>query len=163
MARDDLPGGALPMQIFFVETLAGEQRQLLCRWVEHFYEEGRTVHVMTESTLAAQHLDELLWTFSQQSFVPHRILSSAHTGPVSEPVIITTVEASMDGFDVLVFDGPMKLDPVDGYAAAVHFILRDDAERLQESRLLWQTARDRGFRTHHVSYSSNTKFPSLPV
>jgi len=151
------------MQIFFVETLAGEQRQLLCRWVEYFYEDGRRVHIMTESTLAAQHLDELLWTFSQPSFVPHRILSSAHAGQVAEPVIITTGEAPMDGFDILVFDGPLKLDLLAGYAAAVHFVVRDDSERLQESRLMWQTARDGGFRTHHVSYSSNTRFPSLAV
>ena len=149
------------MQIFFVETLAGEQRALLCRWVEYFYEGGLKVHVVTDSTLAAQHLDELLWTFSQGSFVPHRIVSSAQSEPIEEPVVITTVETSMDGFDVLVFDGALKPDLLDRYSLAVHFVLRDDAEKLQESRLVWQAARDRGLGTRHVPHSSNTKFPVL--
>lgn len=149
------------MQIFFVETLAGELRHLLCRWVEYFYEAGLKVHVVTDSTLAAQHLDELLWTFSQGSFVPHRIASSAQSGPIEEPVVITTVETPMNGFGVLVFDGALNLDLLNGYTTAVHFVLRDDAEKLQESRLVWQAARDRGLKTRHVPHSSNTRFPVL--
>lgn len=150
------------MRIYFVETLAGEQRLLLCRWVEHFYEEGRKVCVLTDSTLGARHLDELLWTFSQGSFVPHRILSSSdREGPIVEPVVITTSEMPGGGFSILIFDGPLQLDLLDDFDAAVHFVLRDDEERLGESRLTWQTARDRGFHPQHVPYSANTRFPSL--
>lgn len=148
-------------RIYFVETDSGEQRRLLCQWVESFFEQGCRVHVIAGSTMAAQHLDQLLWTFSEGSFVPHRILSSGRAESIVEPVAITSVGAPLEGFDAVVFDGDMDLDVASHYETAVHFVLRDDAEKRQESRLLWQAARDGGFDARHTPHASNTKFPRV--
>jgi DNA polymerase III subunit chi len=137
--------------IYFVETIASEQRDLLCRWVEKFYEEGARVQVIAGSTQAAQYLDQLLWTFSQPSFVPHGVYSGS--GPVPPgPVLITTGEERIGGVDTAVCDTPVSLELMELYRTAVHFVLRDDPERRQESRLMWQRARDRGIAATHVAY-----------
>ena len=137
--------------IYFVETDARDQRICLCRWVERFYEEGKRVRVVADSTMAAQHLDSMLWSFSDLSFIPHRIWGPEDVeGPRVEPVVITVGEAKLEGFDVLVCDGAVELDLMGCYPVAVHFILRDDQERKQASRLLWQRAKERGFLAHHV-------------
>ena len=78
-----------PSQIYFVETPSEGQRRLLCQWVERFYEEGKRVQVVVDSTMAAQHLDQMLWTFSQESFVPHSIFAFNKSSDLIEPVVIT--------------------------------------------------------------------------
>lgn len=144
--------------IVFVETRTEDKRNVLCKWVEHFYEGGRKVQLSVESTSAAQHLDELLWTFAQGSFIPHRIASSAALQPILEPVVIVLGQARMKDFDVLIADTAIQLEAMEKFDLAVHFILMDDPEKRQESRLLWQAAKDKGFQLRHVPYSSNLQF-----
>lgn len=142
--------------ICFVETVAGEQRNVLCQWVERFHGEGRRVQVVVDSTLAAQHLDQLLWTFVEGSFVPHRILDTRTVdaeNAIVEPVIIVVGEQHVEGFDVLVCDTPVHLEFMSRYSEVVHFVLRDDSERRQESRLLWQNAREQGLQLRHFPYT----------
>ena len=46
-------------------------RHFACRLAETAWLRGRKVFVHTDSGNAARQLDELLWTFRQDSFVPH--------------------------------------------------------------------------------------------
>ncbi len=144
-------------KIIFVETRTEEKRALLCRWAERFYEKGNKVQILTDSTMAAQHLDELLWKFSQGSFVPHRIISPPPPKDITEPVVITTADLQLEKYDVLLADGPVDLSSMKRYRMVVHFVPLDDQEKRQESRLLWQSAKQEGFQLQHVPYSSNTK------
>ena len=85
-------------------------------------------------------LDQLLWTFAQGSFIPHRIGSlDSGWGPRLNRLIITPGEIPLDGFAVLVCDGAASFEFLLRYRMVVHFVLLDDAEKRQESRLLWQT------------------------
>jgi DNA polymerase III subunit chi len=147
--------------IVFVETVTEEQPMAVCQVVEQFYEKGKRIHVVAGSSLAAQRLDGLLWTFAQASFIPHRIGLTVQGGVVVEPVIITVGEASVAGAQVLVCDGPAGLEFMRHYEDVVHFVLRDDPEKRQESRSLWVAARDKGIRTTHVAYASKGKPFSL--
>jgi DNA polymerase-3 subunit chi len=154
--------------VYFVETPSGGRRELLCRWAEHLYMLNKRVRIATDSTLAAQHLDQLLWTFDESSFTPHRV--AAHLEPFAEtsnsipaPVLITVGEAPPRGSDeALLCDSPMSLEYMTLFSLAVHYILLDDPERKQESRLLWQNARERGLRTIHVPRASNAPEKSFP-
>ncbi len=143
--------------IYFVETRANEQRSLLCRWVECLYEAGRRIQVIADSTISAQHLDQLLWTFSQASFVPHRIHTKDASEEDLEPVVITVGEVRLDGFEILICDGQVGLEFMLLYPIALHFVLQDDDEKRQESRLLWQKARGEGVELHHMPYASAAK------
>ena len=139
--------------MYFVETKTEEQPAALCHWVERFYEEAKRVQVLAGSSMAAQHLDHLLWTFAQGSFIPHRIGSSDQSeAPPIEPVIITVGESAVEGATVLICDGPAELEFMLRYEHVVHFVLLDDPEKRQNSRSLWQKVRDLGIRANHVSY-----------
>jgi DNA polymerase-3 subunit chi len=143
--------------LYFVETTTEEEPMAVCRMVEYFYERGRRIQVVAGSSLAAQRLDGLLWTFAQASFIPHRIGLSCREGPAAEPVIITIGESPVAGAQVLVCDGLVRLEFMQQFDDVVHFVLMDDPEKRQESRSLWQTARDKGMRTSHVSYAAKGK------
>ena len=148
--------------IYFVETKAEGQRIVLCRWVERFYGGGGKVQVVVDSTQAAQYIDQLLWTFSEASFIPHRIVGPGGRGDPVEPVVITVGEARMEGFDRLVCDGRVQLDFMLLFPVAVHFVVTDEPERKQDSRLIWQKARDLGVRLQHVSLSAGREIPPGP-
>lgn len=141
--------------IYFVETRADGQRILLCRWIERFHDSGRRVQLVVDSSQAAQYVDHLLWTFSQESFIPHRIAGPGAGQKPSEPVVITVGESQLEGFEVLVCDGRVQLEFMLRFPLSVHFVLTDDEERKQESRLMYQKARDSGVRLRHVSLSAS--------
>ncbi len=145
--------------IYFAETKTAEQALAVCHWVEHCYDQGKRVQVLAGSAPAAQNLDQLLWTFAQGSFIPHRIIGTVPAGAMAEPVIITMGEIPLDGFAVLVCDGPAGLEFMLHYQWVVHFVLLDNAERRQESRSLWQQLRDQGIRTAHVPYAPRGGLP----
>jgi DNA polymerase-3 subunit chi len=137
--------------IYFVETTAAEQREFLCRWTERFYMEKKRVQIVVDSMAAAQLIDQLLWTFSQSSFIPHVILSPG-AAPPAEPVLIMPGAFRAAGFDAVICDCPADIEFMMRFDTAVHFILRDDSERRQQSRVLWQRARDLGLNPVHVPY-----------
>ena len=147
--------------LYFIETRSNEQRHLLCHLVDFLYENGKRIQILADSTMAAQHLDGLLWTFSQESFIPHRVLPSNVTGAVPEPVVITVGEKVREGYPVLVCDGTTRPEFIKWFPCAIHFVLMDDPDRRQGSRLLWQTTRDQGFQVHHVAYSPPAKISSF--
>jgi DNA polymerase-3 subunit chi len=146
-----------PTVIYFVETKSDEQLPTLCQWVDRFYEQGRRVQIAASSSAAAQHVDHLLWTFAQTSFIPHRVSSSPDSVTGIEPVIITTGEWPVKGASVLVSDGPVGLDFMQLYECVVHFVLLDDPEKRQVSRSIWQSARERGMQVNHIAYEPKGK------
>jgi DNA polymerase-3 subunit chi len=145
---------SLSTRIVFVETTSAEKRVTLCQWVEKFHEDHRKVLVVTDSTPAAQHLDQLLWTFSQESFIPHRIVARDAADPILEPVAIAASQLALLQFDVLIADSTLDLDFMLQFPTVLHFILTDDAEQRQASRLLWQAAKERGLELRHVPYQT---------
>lgn len=136
--------------LFFVETSGAEKRKVLCQWVERFYEEGLRIVVVTDSSQAAQHLDQMLWSFSQSSFIPHRIVARTPAEGVIEPVIIVPNALTVPGYEVAVADSPVTLHYLQPFTTAVHFVLTDDPDQRQDSRLLWQNARDHGWTLRHL-------------
>jgi DNA polymerase-3 subunit chi len=53
-----------------------------CRLVEKAYRQGCHIYVHTESADHAAELDELLWTFRADRFIPHALLDSGTPAPV---------------------------------------------------------------------------------
>jgi hypothetical protein len=55
----------------------------------------------------------------------------------------------------------MRLEYMEHFPLAIHFIVMDDQEMKQTSRLLWQSAKDAGFRMQHVRQGSNAPEKNL--
>lgn len=55
-----------------------------CRLIEKIYKQQRRIYIHTESQTAAHHLDELLWTYRNDSFLPHHLVGE---GPDPVPPI----------------------------------------------------------------------------
>ena len=71
-----------------LHRLTGSKKALeACRLVERLYSSGRRVAVWVSDRGRAGVLDEYLWTFAQNSFVPHVLWDG---GDGDEPVAIVT-------------------------------------------------------------------------
>ena len=69
---------------------------LACRLADKAYNLGHTVYILTASEAQVAALDDLLWTFRQDSFIPHERYPLA--GEESSPVLIgATLPAEVNG------------------------------------------------------------------
>ena len=71
---------------------------LACKLAEKAWRLENTIHIHTMTQADAMHLDELLWTFRDGSFVPHEIAGSGSGAPVS----IGYGDAAVEARDLLI-------------------------------------------------------------
>ena len=71
----------MPEVDFYILSTAGEKPLLLyaCGITEQAWKKGQRVHVQLGSQQQAQQFDDLLWTFRQDSFVPHELEGGAES------------------------------------------------------------------------------------
>ena len=82
---DATAGAAEPQVDFYVLEARDEEgvRRFACRLAEKVWRAGHRVWIEAASTEMARALDAELWTFREESFVPHALAGSeAHDTPV---------------------------------------------------------------------------------
>jgi DNA polymerase-3 subunit chi len=102
------------------------------------------VYINTSDAEESHRLDELLWTFSQGSFVPHRVVDSAPAERSDEPVLIGTSVRIDEPCDVLInlaSDVPEFFSRYDRVAE----IVDAEAGRRDAGRVRYKYYRDRGY------------------
>ncbi len=82
------------------EMADGNRFTLACRLVEKAYRQNRRVFVHTASEEESVHMDRLLWTYRQDSFIPHGMLHKVDASVT--PVLIGHEEDVGQEHDVLI-------------------------------------------------------------
>ena len=129
---------------FYLLPASGNARELFaCRLTEKAYRLGHRVYLLAPDRPAALELDELLWTFSQGSFVPHAIVSTA-TPADDHPVLIGHEEPPPAFGEVLV-NLAAEIPPWFGrFARVAELVGADDAARAS-GRERYRFYRERGY------------------
>jgi DNA polymerase-3 subunit chi len=102
--------------------------------------------IRADSAERAQAIDNLLWTWSEESFLPHAQLGEGD--PDRQPVVITVEEGNANCAEVLFLVGgamPISFEEEEANFARI-VILFDgrDASQLSAARTAWTAARDAG-------------------
>ena len=92
-------------------------------------------------------LDTALWTYREDSFLPHGRDSEA--GAAEEPVLLTTETANPNGSQVLFVVDRAATDALSGYERIVYMFDGRDDEALSEARGFWKEAKEAG---HPLTY-----------
>jgi DNA polymerase-3 subunit chi len=71
-----------------------------CRFINKAYMQGHRLHVRVADARNAEQLDKMLWSFSDQAFVPHSVQGSGDTTPV--PVNIGIMDEASEADVILV-------------------------------------------------------------
>jgi DNA polymerase-3 subunit chi len=118
------------VDFYVLKTAAAKQRwAFACRLTEKAYLKNLKIVVLSDSLADAQALDELLWTFNERSFVPHKICLDEQAVDHATPVHLTLEPAAIPSADLLVNLGqrlPMQLQ---GYTRIAEIIDADEERR----------------------------------
>ncbi len=130
-----------------LHRLTGSKKALeACRLTEMLYKRGKRVVVWLSDRGRAAVLDEYLWTFAQNSFVPHCLWDGV--GEADDPVVIVTgTLANPNGAEALVVgDRLQDLAAASGWTE-VHDFVTGSAE--DEGKLAaWEAA---GFKAREIA------------
>jgi DNA polymerase-3 subunit chi len=135
-------------EILFVEVTAGSLEFKACEIAERTHARGHRLQLVASSREQACSLDELLWTFKPASFVPHVLCEGDRDAP-SAPVVITTREERIPGFDYLLMLDYCAPETAAQFTRAIHLVVMDNRERLLASRRYWTQLKEAGFRLSH--------------
>jgi len=112
-----------------------------CRLIEKAYLRGLRVAVLSANTVDAQALDDLLWTFNDQSFVPHRLCSGEESPDADAPVHLSTVLDAACAADLLVNLSDRLPTGLERFARIAE-IIDGDPERRRLGRERFKTYRE---------------------
>ena len=111
---------------------ARERLKFACRVIDKAFGAEQHVLVWLDDAAALQSFDDLLWTFAQDSFVPHEPVGAESTWEDS-PVLLSCSAAPPAGVDVLInLSGAVP--PAAQGAARVIEIIDGDPTRRQAGR-----------------------------
>jgi DNA polymerase-3 subunit chi len=134
-----------PRVDFYTLTEADRRSRLVaaCRIAEKAYNQGLRVAVRTASAAETAEFDDLLWTFTDGSFVPHVVWPAAPEVAGATPVLVGSAALPATHRDVLINlagDAPADFS---AYARICEMVGGDEEAR-KAARHRWRTYRDAG-------------------
>ncbi len=78
----------------------GDKFLLACRLTEKAYQAGHRVCITADSEQDAEHVSNLLWTYNEQSFIPHDPCEAPQSKDT--PVLVSSQLQQTDEHDVLI-------------------------------------------------------------
>lgn len=99
----------------------------LSRLVEKAYLAGHCLHIAVPSNDMAMHIDNLLWTFKDTSFLPHHILEN---NPSPVRIVISTSKTLPEKTDVLINLNPHILEDFRRCARIIELVFSDESVQI---------------------------------
>ncbi|MGD9739477.1 MAG: DNA polymerase III subunit chi, partial [Bauldia sp.] len=116
--------------------------------LEKTIERGWKAVVQAGSADRVAALDAHLWTYRDESFLPHG------TEGTDQPILLTVEEANGNGADVRFFVDGAPARNVEGYVRAVVLFDGNDAGALAEARAAWAVLKAAGHETTYWQQSA---------
>jgi DNA polymerase-3 subunit chi len=142
----------LPIRVDFY-LLASEQPDdlslLACRLVEKAYSRGHRIFILCKDQQSAEHLDELLWTYKDDSFIPHNLQGE---GPEPPPPVQIGYGKEPRGFnDILINLSSAIPDCCNRFKRIIELVSPLESEK-ELSRVRYKDYRSKGYalHTHHI-------------
>ena len=115
---------------------------LSCRITEKAWHQKHRIMIQTNSEQEAGHMNQLLWTYREQSFIPHELLPCIN--PETTPVTIGWTGDAADECDVLI-NLAAEIPPFfSRFERLVEIVDKDPAHR-QISRIHYRYYQERGY------------------
>ncbi len=127
----------------------GDRFAMACRLAGKAWQQGHRVYLHTDSEAESRHLDRLLWTLRQDSFIPHCMIEDAD--PELNPVLIGHQGEIGDEHDVLLNLATEVPQFFSRFHRVAEFIDHDAGVK-QSGRSRYCFYRDRGYqlKTHEI-------------
>jgi len=118
-----------------------------CRLVEQIHQKGHTVLLQVDDEHKARELDDMLWQFRPDAFVPHALLT-AKDAPVDCPVSIGWTEEPGHHHDVIINLSQTLPAFFSRFERLVEIVVQKD-DVLASTRQHFRFLKDRGYPVTH--------------
>jgi DNA polymerase-3 subunit chi len=128
--------------------------EILPGLVEKSLQRGWRCGIKTESSERSDAIDTLLWTYDDQSFLPHAQLGDGEAS--AQPVLITMEEGNPNSANIVFYVGgaqPGDWSALNDLARVVLLFDGRDTEALAAARAAWKDTKAAG---HDVTYWKET-------
>jgi DNA polymerase-3 subunit chi len=145
------------VDFYVLKSAAANQRwAFVCRLTEKAYLRDLKIVIVNNSLADAQALDELLWTFNERSFLPHKICLDEQSVDPATPVHLTLESGAMPAADLLV-NLAERLPPQLQRYPRIAEIIDADEERRRLGRDRFKAYRDLKFtmQTHQIDAAAD--------
>lgn len=135
---------------FYLLSEAQQAKWLLaCRLLEKAYHQNHSVFVFCDHQQDAEYLDELLWTFKPESFIPHHLQGE---GPEPPPAIQIGHTQEPRGFDDVFLNMSPTVPPFFTKFKRIIEIVPNDEEAKKIARAHFRIYRQAGveLKTHSI-------------
>jgi DNA polymerase III subunit chi len=119
---------------------AGQRLQVAARIAGKAYQQGLNIYINAQSEEQARALDELLWSYTPGSFVPHGVTGEEH----SERIAIGWGQEP-EKHDDLLINLQLKIPAFFGRFHRVAEVVTQDPESLAALRTSWTYYKERGY------------------
>lgn len=116
-----------------------------CRLLEKAYYKGHRIFVFCTNQHQAEYIDELLWTFRDDSFVPHNLQGE---GPEPPPPIQIGYDKEPRGFNDILLNFSATIPPFySKFKRVIELVANDETEK-ELSRANYKEYRAKGCELH---------------
>jgi len=129
-------------EVYFYHLERQSLAEALPKLLERSLERGWRAVVQAASEERVEALNTLLWTYREESFLPH---GTARDGrPAEQPIYLTAGEENPNGAQVrFLVDGTAIAD-ISSYIRVAYVFDGRDGEAVKAARAAWQEAKQRG-------------------
>lgn len=127
-------------EILFYHLESQPLERVLPVLVERSLERGWKVVVETSSDERAEAIDNMLWTYRDDSFLPHARAGGSEDAV--QPVLITTRPHNPNGAQVRFFVDRAVPQTGEGYERIVFMFSGRDPDAVTEARTAWRSLKD---------------------
>ncbi|MDF2444964.1 MAG: polymerase subunit chi [Moraxellaceae bacterium] len=120
----------------------GKRLSTACRIIEKAFQQKHSIFVLAASRAEAEQLDEMLWTFRADSFVPHHLVGEGPTPP--PPVRIGWAGIPPEANDLLVNLGAGFPPQPNRFRRIVEIVGGDEPMR-EAARQHWRQYKQQGY------------------
>jgi DNA polymerase-3 subunit chi len=142
---------AVVTEVLFYHLTESKLEDALPPLLDKSVERGWRVAVQTREKARRDLLDSHLWTFREDSFLPH----GTDEGEMSseQPVLLTASPENLNGATVRFLVDGAEAPPVDAYERVVFMFDGYDQEQLEGARAEWKKLKGEG---HSLTYWQQT-------
>ena len=139
------------VDFYVLETNATDGRlRLACKIIDRAYRSGYSVYLWTRDDQESSILDDLLWTFSQTSFIPH--IRNNGNAELKAPVYIDHHPPQSGSAEVVVSVADQPVEDYSNFVRIAEVVGYDEIEK-RSGRSRFKFYRDQGLEleTHRIT------------
>ena len=130
--------------------------RVLPNLLERTLQSGWRAVVQAGSTERLEAIDALLWTYADDSFLPHG--TAKDSAPDRQPILLTVGPENPNGAGVRFLIDGADIDTFAGYVRIVVIFDGRDEEALARARAQWQQARAQGNKATYWRQTENGRW-----